>query len=77
MAATKEERFKKICEEKIKFPNRENCTDQMRNLCKLIEELLHKNPSKRLGGLSQDYHEVLQHPVFDDININRLMRKEY
>ena len=43
MAATKDERFDKIRNEKIKFPSRAKWTDKERKLCDFIEKLLHKD----------------------------------
>jgi serine/threonine protein kinase len=40
----------------------------------LIERLLHKNPTKRLGHKSSK--DVMEHPWFKDINWKKLYRKE-
>ena len=77
LAATKEERFDKIQYEKIKFPNRSYLTDSDKKLCDLIEKLLHKDPSKRLGGGREDYQEVLKHPLFQNISIDKIISKEF
>jgi len=65
LAATKEERFDKVQYEKIKFPNRSYLTDSDKKLCDLIEKLLHKDPSKRLGGGREDSRST-QAPSFPE-----------
>jgi serine/threonine protein kinase len=41
----------------------------------LIDKLLNKNKDKRLGK-EKDFDEIISHPWFSDIDINKLMRKE-
>lgn len=59
LAATKEQRFDRIKHEKLKFPSRSNWTVSQQNLCNLIDSLLEKDASKRLGGGRGDYREIL------------------
>jgi serine/threonine protein kinase len=75
LAATKEQRFEKIQHEKLKFPSRNNWTVPQHNLCNLIDKLLEKDASKRLGSGPNDYLEILEHPVFKDLDIEKLKKK--
>ena len=40
----------------------------------LISKLLEKDPSKRLGSL-RDAEEIKEHPFFDDVDWDRMMKK--
>jgi len=40
----------------------------------LIKKLLDKDPKKRLGS-NNDASEILEHPFFDDIDVDDLMEK--
>lgn len=75
LAATKEQRFEKIQHEKLKFPSRSNWTDAQQDLCDLIDKLLEKDASKRLGSGPGDYREILQHPVFQNLDIEKVKSK--
>lgn len=75
LAATKEQRFDKIQKEEIKFPQRKHWTTAQKQLCNLIYKLLAKNPEERLGSGPSDYLEVLNHPIFQNIDIEKLKAK--
>ena len=67
--------FKKILNNKPILPNRKKYnikyTDE---LMSLIEQLLNKDPSTRLGS-KDDFEEVLAHPFFKDIDRKELLNK--
>ena len=67
----------KIKTAKVVFPDRKrykiDYSDQMMDL---IVKLLEKDKNKRLGSGKDDWFEVLQHPVFKDIDISKLEKKE-
>jgi atypical protein kinase C iota type len=65
----------KIQHEKLKFPSRSNWTDAQQDLCDLIDKLLEKDASKRLGSGPGDYREILKHPVFQNLDIEKLTSK--
>jgi len=59
----------KIQRAKVIFPDKEKYNlDYSDEFVDIIEKLLCKNPSNRLGA-KNDVHEVLGHPWFADLNI--------
>jgi len=59
----------KIQRAKVIFPDKEKYSlDYSDEFVDIIEKLLSKNPTNRLGA-QNDVHEVLSHPWFADLNI--------
>lgn len=68
--------YKLIKEGKFQFPDAERHGIEMSEDAKdIITKLLIKNKKKRLGS-KDDIKEILAHPFFSDINIDKLLRKE-
>lgn len=75
--------FDKIVNEEVKFP--EHVYIRSQNVQKdisiseeaqdLIRKLLHKNPKKRLGQ-QNDFKDILTHPWFRDIEVEKLLHKK-
>lgn len=68
--------FKYIREGKVQFPDSSRHGIHMSANCKnLISKLLITNRKKRLGS-HNDIKEILQHPFFSDVNIDKMLKKE-
>jgi len=42
----------------------------------LLHGMLHKRPTERLGCLAGGYREVKDHPFFQEVNFNKLVKKQ-
>jgi serine/threonine protein kinase len=62
----------KIQRAKVIFPDKEKYgLDYSDDFVDIVEKLLNKNSSKRLGS-KNDVHEILDHPWFKDLDISAL-----
>jgi serine/threonine protein kinase len=67
--------YKMVIEKEPRFPNLEKHGIGVSDVVEdLIRKLLHKDPTKRLGYKSGP-NEILEHPFFDDLDIDDLMEK--
>mmetsp|Transcript_101528 Transcript_101528/g.124297 ORF Transcript_101528/g.124297 Transcript_101528/m.124297 type:complete len:156 (+) Transcript_101528:2-469(+) len=65
------EMYRKIQEAPLLFP------PNLSNPCKdLITKLLDRNPKTRLGASQSDVKDIIKHPFFKNIDINKLLKKE-
>lgn len=63
----------KIQKSKVVFPDRTRYKiDFSDNFQDLVNRLLHKDKTQRMGAGPQDFEEVLAHPFFKDINIENI-----
>ena len=68
--------YRMIKEKEPRFPDPEKHGIGISQVAEdLIKKLLDKDPSKRLGT-QNDANEILEHPFFDDIDIDDLMEKK-
>lgn len=66
----------KIQQAKVVFPDRKKYKiDYSDEILDLISRLLEKDKSTRLGSGKDDFVDVLQHPVFKNVNIEDLENK--
>lgn len=68
--------YRMIKEKEPRFPDPEKhgiCVSKVAE--DLIKRLLDKDPSRRLGT-ANDANEILEHPFFDDLDIDDLMEKK-
>lgn len=71
-SSNREELFYRIKHSNPKF------TDTLSTKAKdLLEELLEKNPDKRLGSQNDDGSDIINHPWFRNINWDTLLHKGY
>ena len=78
--------FQKILKEKHVFPTEilvkkegkliKQSIDISDEAKDLINKLLEKDHTKRIGRREDDYREVINHPWFADINLEKLIKKE-
>ena len=67
----------KIQQAKVVFPDRKKYKiDYSDEILDLISKLLHKDKTQRLGSGKDDFVDVLQHPVFKNLNIEDLENKK-
>ena len=67
--------FTKIQNSKVVFPDSTKYKIEYSNgIMQLIESLLIKDKSKRLGS-KDDFIEILSHPYFQDVDIEALEKK--
>ena len=67
----------KIQQAKVVFPDRKkDKIDYSDEILDLISKLLHKDKTQRLGSGKDDFVDVLQHPVFKNLNIEDLENKK-
>lgn len=60
----------------LRWPTKDKHGFELSNESKdLIEKLLNKNKEKRLGR-ENDFKDIISHPWFADIDINKLLNKE-
>ena len=61
----------------LRFPDRSipDAIQYSDTLVNLVTQLLNRNPAERLGA-RQDAQEILAHPWFDDIDLERLRTLE-
>lgn len=68
--------FTKIKTAKVVFPDRKRYKiDYSDEIIDLVVKLLEKDKAKRLGA-KEDWFEILQHPVFKNIDIQKLEKHE-
>ena len=68
--------LQKIKTAKVVFPDRKKYKiDYSDELMDLIHGILEKDRTRRLG-YKDDFFEILNHPVFKSINIEKLEKKE-
>jgi serine/threonine protein kinase len=67
--------FTKIQNSKVIFPDRKKYKIEYSDgIMDVIESLLNKDKSKRLGS-KDDFIEILSHPYFQDVDIEALEKK--
>lgn len=64
--------FKNIVRGKWKIPDNKLSKPAM----KLIHGMLQKRPTERLGCMAGGYRDVKHHPFFQEVNFNKLVKKQ-
>uniref|UniRef100_A0A7S3GEJ1 non-specific serine/threonine protein kinase n=1 Tax=Palpitomonas bilix TaxID=652834 RepID=A0A7S3GEJ1_9EUKA len=65
--------YEKILKDPVRFPPQVKVTDATKDL---ILKLLERDPKKRMGCGDQDAKTIREHPFFEPIDFDKLMRKE-
>lgn len=67
----------KIRQSRVVFPDkRKYRIDYSDDFMDIVLKLLDKNRETRLGSSETDFHEILNHPFFNDIDKEALLRRE-